>query len=109
MDLKKALSIEDLRAIARKRVPRFVFDYVDGGSEDEVTLHANRESFERLRFRPRTLVDVSHRDLRTTILGGPSALPVIAGPVGLLGLSWRHGDLEPARGGGWLRSAHRHQ
>ena len=97
MDLKKALSIEDLRAIARKRVPRFVFDYVDGGSEDEVTLHANRESFERLRFRPRTLVDVSHRDLRTTILGGPSALPVIAGPVGLLGLSWRHGDLELAR------------
>lgn len=97
MDLKKALSIEDLRAMARKRVPRFVFDYVDGGSEDEVTLHANRESFNRLRFRPRTLVDVSQRNLGTTILGGPSALPVIAGPVGLLGLSWRHGDLEMAR------------
>jgi (S)-mandelate dehydrogenase len=97
MDIKNALSIEDLRAIARKRVPRFVFDYVDGGSEDEVTLHANRESFERLRFRPRTLVDVSQRNLRTTILGGPSALPVIVGPVGLLGLSWRNGDLEMAR------------
>jgi hypothetical protein len=62
MDLKKALSIEDLRGIARKRVPRFVFDYGDGGSEDEVTLQANRESFERLRFRPRTLVDVSQRN-----------------------------------------------
>jgi len=97
MDPDKALSIDDLRAIARKRLPRFVFDYVDGGSEDEVTLHANRRSFERLRFRPRTLVDVSQRDLRTTILGGPSALPVVAGPVGLLGLSWRHGDLEMAR------------
>jgi len=97
MELNKALSIEDLRTIARKRVPRFVFDYVDGGSEDEVTLHANRESFARLRFRPRTLVDVSQRNLRTTILGGPSAMPVIAGPVGLLGLSWRHGDLEMAR------------
>lgn len=97
MDLTKALSIEDLRAIARRRLPRFVFDYVDGGSEDEVTLHANRESFERLRFRPRTLVNVSQRNLRTTILGRPSALPVIAGPVGLLGLSWRHGDLEMAR------------
>ncbi len=97
MNLKKALSIEDLRAMARKRVPRFVFDYVDGGSEDEVTLNANRESFKRLRFRPRTLVDVSQRNLGTTILGGPSALPVIAGPVGLLGLSWRHGDLEMAR------------
>ena len=97
MDLKKALSIEDLRVIARKRVPRFVFDYVDGGSEDEVTLQANRESFERLRFRPRTLVDVSQRNLRTTILGGPSRLPVVAGPVGLLGLSWRHGDMEMGR------------
>jgi (S)-mandelate dehydrogenase len=97
MNLTKTLSIEDLRSIARKRLPRFVFDYVDGGSEDEVTLHANRRAFERLRFRPRTLVDVSRRDLRTTILGGPSALPVIAGPVGLIGLSWRHGDLEMAR------------
>jgi (S)-mandelate dehydrogenase len=97
MDLKKALSIEDLRVIARKRVPRFVFDYVDGGSEDEVTLQANRQSFERLRFRPRTLVDVSQRNLCTTILGGPSKLPMIAGPVGLLGLSWRDGDLEVAR------------
>jgi (S)-mandelate dehydrogenase len=97
MDINKALNIEDLRVIARKRVPRFVFDYVDGGSEDEVTLHANRESFERLRFRPRTLVDVSQRNLRTTILMGQSALPVIVGPVGLLGLSWRDGDLEMAR------------
>jgi (S)-mandelate dehydrogenase len=97
MNLKRAFSIEDLRKIARKRLPRFVFDYVDGGSEDEVTLRANRESFRRLRFRPRTLVDVSQRNLSTTILGGPSALPVIAGPMGLLGLSWRHGDLELAR------------
>src|ERR1039458_9942102 len=97
MDVKKVLSISDLRAIARKRLPRFVFDYVDGGSEDEVTVQANRESFERLRFRPRTLVDVSRRTLGTTILGGPSALPVIAGPVGMLGLSWRDGDLEMAR------------
>ena len=97
MDLKKALSIEDLRVIARNRAPRFVFDYVDGGAEDEVTLQANRESFERLLFRPRTLVDVSQRNLGTTILGAPSALPVVAGPLGLLGLSWRHGDLEMAR------------
>ena len=97
MELNKALHIEDLRTLASKRVPRFVFDYVDGGAEDEVSMHANRDSFARLRFRPRTLVDVSQRDLRTTILGKPSALPVIAGPVGLLGLSWRHGDLEMAR------------
>ena len=76
MDLNREVSIEDMRAIARMRVPRFVFDYVDGGSEDEVTLRANRESFERLRFRPRTLADVSQRNLRTTILGTPSASQV---------------------------------
>lgn len=97
MDLEKALRIEDLRVMARRRLPRFVFDYVDGGSEDEVTLRSNRRSFERLRFQPRTLVNVFERDLRTTVLGGPSALPVVAGPVGLLGLSWRGGDLEMAR------------
>lgn len=97
MNLHKALNIEDLRGIARKRAPRFVFDFVDGGAEDEVTVRGNRHSFECLRFRPRTLVDVSQRSLGTTILGKPSALPVIAGPVGLLGLSWRHGDLEMAR------------
>lgn len=97
MHLDKALSIDDLRTIARKRLPRFVFDYVDGGAEDEVTLHSNLRSFERLRFQPRTLVDVSQRNLGTTILGAPSALPVITGPMGLLGLVWRHGDLEMAR------------
>ena len=97
MNLDTALSIDDLRGIARKRLPRFVFDYVDGGAEDEVTLHANRGSFERRRFLPRTLVDVSRRTLDTTILGAPSAMPVITGPMGLLGLTWRHGDLEMAR------------
>ncbi len=97
MNLKRAFSIADLRRIARKRAPRFVFDYVDGGAEDEATLRANRNSFESLRFRPRTLVDVSRRSLGVTILGKPSALPVIVGPMGLLGLSWRHGDLEMAR------------
>jgi (S)-mandelate dehydrogenase len=97
MNLEKAINIDDLRTIARARLPRFVFDYVDGGSEDEVTLRANRASFARLRFRPHTLIDVSQRTLGTTILGAPSALPVIAGPMGLLGLSWRDGDLEMAR------------
>ena len=97
MNLDKTISIDDLRALARQRLPRFMFDYVDGGAEDEVTLQSNRASFERLRFRPHTLVDVSQRDLSTTILGAPAALPVIAGPMGLLGLCWREGDLEMGR------------
>jgi (S)-mandelate dehydrogenase len=55
---EQALNIDELRAIAKRRLPRFVFDYVDGGSEDERTLAGNRAAFERLRWRPRTLVDV---------------------------------------------------
>ena len=97
MRIDKAINIEDLRSIAHSRLPGFIFDYVDGGAEDEVTLRENLSSFERLRFRPRTLVDVSHRDVGTTILGKPSALPLIVGPMGLLGFSWRHGDLDVAR------------
>jgi len=92
-----AINIEDLRAIAKRRLPRFVFAYVDGGAEDERTLVGNREAFARLRFRPRTLVDVSNRAVSARLLGAPSALPVVIGPTGLNGLSWRDGDLALAR------------
>ncbi len=97
MGYQDAINIEDLRAIAKKRLPRFIFDYVDGGAEDEITLRGNREAYKRLRFRPRTLVDVSKRDLSTRMLGTPSAMPFIVGPTALNGLSWRDGDIELAR------------
>jgi (S)-mandelate dehydrogenase len=97
MHYQDAINIEDLRAIARRRLPHFVFAYIDGGAEDELTLRGNRDAFARLRFRPRTLVDVSARDLSTQLLGQPSALPVVVGPTGLNGLSWRDGDMELAR------------
>jgi (S)-mandelate dehydrogenase len=92
-----AINVEDLRAIAKRKLPRFVFAYVDGGAEDERTLAGNREAFARLRFRPRTLVDVSKRDVSARMLGAPSALPVVVGPTGLNGLCWRDGDLALAR------------
>ncbi|MGQ0385182.1 MAG: alpha-hydroxy acid oxidase [Gammaproteobacteria bacterium] len=97
MDIRDAINIGDLREIARRRLPRFVFEYVDGGAEDELTLAGNRRSFSRLRFRPRTLVDVSSRDLSATLLGSRSALPVVVGPTGLNGLCWRDGDMALAR------------
>lgn len=97
MKLHKAVNIEDLRAIAARRLPRFVFSYVDSGAEDELTLRGNREAFVRLKFRPRTLVDVSARKISAALLGAPSALPIVIGPTGLNGLSWRDGDLELAR------------
>ena len=97
MHFSEAINIEDLRAIARRRLPRFVFDYVDGGAEDERTLTDKCAVFARLRFRPRTLVDVSRRDLAAPLLGQPAAMPAVVGPTGLNGLSWRDGDLALAR------------
>lgn len=97
MHYQEAINIEDLRTIARRRLPHFAFAYIDGGAEDELTLRGNRDAFARLRFRPHTLVDVSARDLSTQLLGRPSALPVVVGPTGLNGLFWRDGDMELAR------------
>jgi (S)-mandelate dehydrogenase len=97
MPYRHALNIDDLRTIAKRRLPRFVFDYVDGGSEDEATLAGNRDAFARLRLRPRTLIDVSARDRSTTLLGARAAMPAVVGPTGLNGLSWRDGDMELAR------------
>ena len=69
--LRHAHSIEDLRRMAQRRLPRGVFDFFDGGAEDEVTLRDNRAAFERVRLKPRVLVDVQSPDLTTQILGAP--------------------------------------
>ncbi len=97
MKFQNAVNIEDLRKIARKRLPKFVFSYVDGGSEDERTLSGNLDALARWRFKPRTLIDVSARDTAATVMGAPARMPVIVGPTGLNGLSWRNGDLEMAQ------------
>lgn len=91
------INIEDLRARARRRLPRALFDFVDGGGEDEVTLRANRAAFERITFRPRALVDVSRRDMRTTVLGVPLAAPLVLAPTGMPGLLWPRGEVAAAR------------
>jgi (S)-mandelate dehydrogenase len=96
-DLSRAWSIEDLRRIARKRLPRAVFDFFDGGAEDETTLAANRAAFERLRLAPRVLVDVSKVDTATEIVGGPAKLPIAIAPTGASGLGWPGADVALAR------------
>jgi (S)-mandelate dehydrogenase len=93
----KAFSIEELRQRARRRLPRAVFDFIDGGAEDENTLRDNRAAFARLRLAPKVLVDVSKIDTGTTILGGPSKLPIAVAPTGAVGFGWRGGDLAIAR------------
>nr|WP_163503903.1 alpha-hydroxy acid oxidase [Halomonas socia] len=94
---ERCRSIEDLRQAAARRLPRGIFDFVDGGAEDERTLGGNRESFALFRFRPRTLVNVTNIDTSTDILGSTSSLPLIAGPTGAVGFSWPRGDLAVAR------------
>jgi (S)-mandelate dehydrogenase len=81
-DLTRAVNIEDLRLLARKRLPRAIFDFFDGGAEDEVTLRANRAAFERVTLLPRVLVDVSKVDTSTSLLGDISRLPLAIGPTG---------------------------
>jgi len=95
--MSMAISIEELRARARRRLPRALFDFVDGGGEDEATLRANRAGFERITLRPRALVDVSRRDARTTVLGVPLAAPLVLAPTGMPGLLWPRGEVAAAR------------
>jgi L-lactate dehydrogenase (cytochrome) len=84
--------IEDLRERARRKVPRAFFDYADAGSYSQQTLRANRADLERITLRQRVLVDVSQRDLATSIIGEPAQLPLALAPVGLCGM--QHGDGE---------------
>jgi (S)-mandelate dehydrogenase len=81
-DLTRAVNIEDLRLIAKRRLPRAIFDFFDGGAEDEVTLRENRAAFERIRLLPRVLVDVSKIETAIDLLGKPSALPLAIAPTG---------------------------
>ena len=92
MSMKHVTCIEDLRQLHKQRVPKAFFDYADRGSYTEDTLRANSDDLQQIKFRQRILVDVSKRDLSTTILGEPAAMPLILAPVGLLGM--QHGDGE---------------
>lgn len=91
------VNIEDLRQLAKRRLPKAIFDYVDGGAEDEYTLRANHLDFQHYTFNPRVLVDVSHRDLTTSVLGEPLSLPVILAPTGFTGVLAPRGEVLAAR------------
>jgi L-lactate dehydrogenase (cytochrome) len=90
--MRTVTCIEDLRRIARRKVPRAFFDYAEAGSYSQETLRANREDLERIKLRQRVLVDVSQRDLATTIVGEKVSLPLALAPIGLCGM--QHGDGE---------------
>ena len=92
-----AFNIEELRLAAKRRLPRAVFDFIDGGAEDELTLRGNREAFSKVKLLRRVLVDVSSVDTGTSILGSPSKLPIVIAPTGAVGFGWRGGDVAVAR------------
>lgn len=90
-------STEDWRRLAARRLPRFLFDYIDGGAGDERTLAANVHDLAALRLRQRVLVDVSRVDTRSTLAGQACALPLALAPVGLAGMAARRGEAQAAR------------
>ena len=93
----KAASVGDYRALAKARLPHFLFEYLDGGSYDEVTLRRNVEDLQAIALKQRVLRDVSSIDLSTELFGKRWAMPVGLGPVGLSGLYARRGEVQAAR------------
>jgi L-lactate dehydrogenase (cytochrome) len=95
--LARAVTVGDLREIARRRVPRAVFDYTDGAAGAEVSLRRSREAFQRVEFRPSVLRDVSAVDASTRLLGAPSALPLAFAPTGFTRLMHVEGEIAVGR------------
>jgi L-lactate dehydrogenase (cytochrome) len=95
--MRNMTCIEDLRQVARRKVPRAFFDYAEAGSYSQETLRANRADLERIKLRQRVLVDVSQRDLTTTIIGQKAALPLALAPIGLCGMQRGDGEILACR------------
>lgn len=96
----RVVKVEDLRGVAQRRVPRVVFDYLDGGADGEVTLRENCRAFQQVTFRPRHAVAVPACDLRTRVLGLDLALPFLLAPVGYSRVMHRDGECGAARAAG---------
>lgn len=94
---KRVCNVADLRRLARRRLPRLVFDYVDGGAEDEVTTRRNEAAFRDIALHPKPLNGTGTRDLSIELFGQKLAFPVIIGPTGLAGLLWPQGEVAAAR------------
>ena len=94
---RSAYNISDLREIARSRLPKGVFEFVDRGTEDEVSLRHNAEALRQIKLRPRTLVDVSRRSQEIELFGKRHKMPIAIAPTGSAGLTWYEGEIALAR------------
>ncbi len=90
-------SVRDYRELARRRLPRQLFDYIDGGAYEESTLRANIDDLAAIHLRQRVLRDVSELQLATTVLGQPLAMPLVLGPVGLAGMYAQRAEVQAAQ------------
>ena len=93
MNVASAVNINDLRRLARRRLPRILFDWIDGGAGDETALRESMEGFAATRFLPRYLANISSCDLTKSLLGRTYVLPFGVAPVGYVGLFWSGGEL----------------
>src|SRR5579864_141819 len=100
------VNINDLRTLARRKVPKVVFDYVDGGAEDEITLRENRRAFEDIAFRPRQAVSIARCDFRTRVLGVNLSLPFLLAPVGYSRVINSSGEVAASRVAGQAGTAY---
>jgi L-lactate dehydrogenase (cytochrome) len=102
----KVVNIEDLRRVAKRRLPRAVFDYIDGGADGEVTLRENCRAFDRLTFRPRSAVSTPNCDLRTAVLGMTLDMPFLLAPIGSSRLFFPRAEVLAAREAGKAGTAY---
>ncbi len=102
----RVVNIADLRRLAKRRLPRVVFDYIDGGAESEVTLRENCRAFDQVTFRPRGAVAAPKTDLQTTVLGTTLALPFLLAPVGSTRMFYPRGEAVAAQAGGEAGTAY---
>src|SRR5262249_26328196 len=102
----RVVNVQDFRSLARRRLPKVVFDYLDGGAEDEITLRENRQAFDDVVFRPRHAVAFAECDLRTRVLGCDLALPAMLAPIGYSSVMHPRGELAAARAAGAAGTAY---
>ena len=102
----RVVNIADLRRGAKRRLPRAVFDYIDGGADSEMTLRGNCQAFDDLTWRPRCAVAMTTCELRTTVLGTPIELPLLLAPVGSSRVFFPRGEAVAAHAAGWRVPAH---
>jgi L-lactate dehydrogenase (cytochrome) len=102
----RVVSIKDLRRLAKKRLPRIVFDYIDGGADDERTLRGNCRAFRDVSLRPRSAVATPGADLRTTVLGTPLAIPFLLAPIGSTRMFYPRGEIAAADAAGKAGTAY---